>query len=109
MTTTKVLFLVPTALLPRLIIHPILCRGSTFTLTVDESNSSSSNGSHDGRGGNGSMDSDYDDEDASFLAVDFESPYPNDMAREIAIRLTKRLEDAKCDQEASRQNFLMLS
>lgn len=90
---TKVLFLVPTALLPRLTIHPILCHGSTFTLVVDENNESM----------------DDEDEDASFLAVDFESPYPDDLAREIAIRLTNRLEDARCDQEASRQSFLLLA
>jgi len=87
---TKVLFLVPTALVPRLTIHPILCRGSAFSLIVDENNESS------------------DDADTSFLAVDFESPYPEDLAREIAIRLTRRLDDAQCDREASQQNFLTM-
>ena len=95
--TAKVLFLVPTALLPRLTIHPILCRGSAFPLTLDENNESVDDDNYD------------DDEDASFLAVDFESPYPDDLAHEIAIRLTKRLEDAKCDQEASRQSFSIFS
>ena len=88
---TKVLFLVPSALVPRLTIHPILCRGSSFSLTMDENNGS------------------IDDADGSFLAVDFESPYPEDLAREIAIRLTRRLDDAQCDQEASQQNFLTLA
>ena len=86
---SKVLFLVPSAVVSRLVIHPILCRGSSFVLTVDENNES--------------------DEDAAFLAVDFESPYPEDLAREIAIRLTRRLEDVHCDQEASRQGFLTLA
>lgn len=89
--TTKVLFLVPSALVPRLILHPILCRGSAFVLTVDDNNDS------------------IDEEDASFLTVDFLSPYPEDLAREIAIRLTNRLEDAKANQEASSQNFLMIT
>ena len=86
---TRVLFLVPSALVSRLTVHPILCRGSSFSLTVDENNES--------------------EEGASFLAVDFESPYPEDLAREIAIRLTRRLDDAQCDQEASRQSFLTLA
>ena len=38
------------------------------------------------------------EEDAAFLAADFESPYPDDLAREIAIRLTGRLDDVNCDQ-----------
>ena len=88
---TRVLFLVPSALASRLTVHPILCRGSTFVLVIDENNES------------------QHDADAAFLAVDFESPYPEDLAREIAVRLTRRLDDARLDQEASRQSFLTLA
>lgn len=88
---TKVLFLVPSALVHRLTIHPILCRGSSFTLSLDENNKNAQ------------------DEDAAFLVVEFESPYPDDLARAIAVRLTRRVEDVHCDQEASQQNFLALS
>ena len=89
---TRVLFLVPSALAARLTVHPILCRGSAFWLSIDENNNES-----------------QEQDDASFLAVDFESPYPEDLAREIAVRLTRRLDDARSDQEASRQSFLTLT
>lgn len=92
---TRVLFLVPAALVGRLTVHPILCRGSTFVLVMDENS-------------NNQQQQQFDDDDAAFLAVDFESPYPEDLAREIALRLTRRLDDALLDQEASPQSFLTL-
>ena len=88
---TEVLFLVPSALVSRVTVHPILCRGSAFSLRLDDKNEN------------------IESEDGSFLAVDFQSPYPDDSAREIAIRLTRRLKDARCDQEASRQHFLSIA
>ena len=88
---TEVLFLVPSALVSRVTVHPILCRGSAFSLRLDDKNEN------------------IDSEGGSFLAVDFHSPYPDDLAREIAIRLTRRLEDARWDQEASRHHFLSIA
>jgi hypothetical protein len=105
---TKVLFLVPSALAMRLTKHPILCRGSCFELSVDENNTYHHHGSHSLSSSENDVEED-DDEEASFLAVDFESPYPDDLAREIAIRLTKRLQDTQLDQDAaSRLYFLPL-
>lgn len=100
---TRVLFLVPSELATRCTVHPILCRGSAFSLYLDENNTTNDNN-------NDTITHDNDDEDSSsFLAVDFTSPYPEDLAREIAIRLTRRLDDAQLDQEASRQQFLTLA
>jgi hypothetical protein len=104
---TKVLFLVPSALVVRLTKHPILCRGSCFELSVDENNTYH-HGSHSLSSSENDVEEE-DDEEASFLAVDFESPYPDELAREIAIRLTKRLQDTQLDQDAaSRLTFLPL-
>lgn len=78
----KALFTVPEELAVSLSAHPIMCRGSSFALELDEaampspsSNSSSSNKTA-----------------TTFLSTVFESPRPEDLAQEISRRLAVRID-----------------
>jgi hypothetical protein len=121
---SKALFLVPSSLVSRLTLHPILCRGSAFCLRLDNASRQSSSmevGGGGGGGGGGRHEEESDivtdrnnsntsptsttsssasttptDEAAgtprtAFLSIEYESPYPEAVALEIAKRLTKRV------------------
>jgi hypothetical protein len=88
---TKALFTVPEDIAPALIIHPILCCGSSFTLVIDDtipqtqqqrqqpSIRSSSNNDTKSR--------------TMFLSTMFDSLFPEDTAQEIAQRLSIRIDN----------------
>ena len=73
----KALFTVPSGMAETLILHPILCRGGSFDLTIDLVSQ------------NDSMQS----TSTSFLSTEFSSSYPEETARAIAERIAIRQED----------------
>jgi hypothetical protein len=105
---TEVLFLVPTALVPRLMTYPILCHGATFPLRFEDdpkrnNTATGSDEENNRQGGTAttttSSTKDRLDTDTTFLAVDFVSPAADDLAQQIAIRLTRRIDDAQKEQQ----------
>jgi hypothetical protein len=115
---SKALFLVPSRLVSRLTVHPILCRGSVFCLRLDNhvnqsqssiaaverpyemsdvyndrnsnaspattsSTSSATTPAHHGEV--------VAEQQTAFLSIEYESPYPEAVALEIAKRLTRRV------------------
>lgn len=81
---SKALFTVPADVADQLIAYPVLCRGSSFTLTVGADNSSALERSQDTNDGTGSL----------FLEANFHSPCPDEVAEQIAIRLATRIENS---------------
>eukprot|EP00934_Nitzschia_sp_Nitz4_P007480 Nitzschia sp. Nitz4//scaffold3_size479765//374423//374822//NITZ4_000157-RA/size479765-augustus-gene-1.620-mRNA-1//-1//CDS//3329550929//7470//frame0 len=72
----KALFTVPTAMATALVIHPVLCRGSSFDLEIDVVSQ--------GRKKQSST-------STSFLSTEFFSPQPEQTAQAIAERIAIRI------------------
>ena len=97
----KALFRVPSDIAETLIHHPILCRGSSFDLTVDVMSSQC-------RDKNDSDNNDNDDtttmiHGTCFLSTEYSSPDPEGTAQAIAERIAIRIENPST---ASFSNFL---
>lgn len=66
----RALFTVPADVAVDLVVHPVMCRGSSFVLELEEQEGSST---------------------TTFLSTVFTSPNPEDTAKEIAERLAIRI------------------
>jgi hypothetical protein len=75
---SKALFTVPADVVDQLVAYPILCRGSSFTLTIGGA------GTKGDTGGSNTI----------FLEAAFYSPFPDEVAEEIANRLANRIENS---------------
>jgi hypothetical protein len=76
-----------------LVAYPILCRGSSFTLKIQMGVGGTSRTLPGGAGGGGSG-KQQGGSDTVFLESEFYSPYPDEVAEEIAIRLATRIENS---------------
>ena len=83
----RALFLVPIHLVDRLTKYPIVCRGSMFELHQEEIMFGSTSSRTLIAEGSSTV----------FLKAEFVSPFPEELALEIAQRLTRRIEQARED------------
>jgi hypothetical protein len=82
----KALFAVPHEFAVALTAYPVLCRGSSFVLTLDADALTTKAAKTTTVGKMKQQ------RDTAFLSTVFESPFPEDTAKEIALRLTVRME-----------------
>lgn len=95
----KAIFLVPEDLVDSLISRPILCRGSSFQLILDEdvtrenlrAMQNTNLTLQEGGIGSSTM---LSLNTTRFLSTEFYSPEPNETAAEIALRLSIRMENS---------------
>lgn len=80
---SKALFTVPAELADQLIAYPVFCRGSSFTLAIGANVSSEVKLFFHGKDSTASI----------FLEANFYSPFADEVAEEIAIRLAARIEN----------------
>jgi hypothetical protein len=85
---TKALFTVPEDIAPALIIHPILCCGSSFTLLIDDAVPQTQQQRQQPSSSNNDTKS-----QTMFLSTMFDSLFPEDTAQEIAQRLSIRIDN----------------
>ena len=91
----RALFLVPTYLVDRLTMYPIVCRGSMFELSPEENDYESPLSKYLSVPQEGGI--------TLFLRADFVSPYPHEVALAIAQRLSFRIEQAQEDYQIEQQ------
>lgn len=87
----KALFTVPSSTAEALVSYPILCRGASFDLSVDEVSQSRENTLL--RIESIRRDASFQNIDISFLSTQFSSPNPEETARAIAERIAIRQEN----------------
>jgi len=90
----RAVFTVPTVNVKTLIAHPILCRGSSFQLVLDQAMSRDLTSVDDDETAEAEAVPSTTTTRTSFLCAEYYSPDPEETAHEISVRLAARISDA---------------